>query len=59
MCGERRWSLVAWDVDREDWRAFRVDGITPKPPHGPAPHPAHAPAAHISQGPYPHRRAST
>ncbi len=21
----RRWYLVAWDVDREDWRTFRVD----------------------------------
>jgi predicted DNA-binding transcriptional regulator YafY len=23
----RRWYLVAWDVDREDWRTFRVDRI--------------------------------
>jgi predicted DNA-binding transcriptional regulator YafY len=21
----RRWYLVAWDVDRDDWRTFRVD----------------------------------
>jgi predicted DNA-binding transcriptional regulator YafY len=23
----RRWYLLAWDVDREDWRTFRVDRI--------------------------------
>lgn len=31
----RRWYLVAWDVDREDWRMFRVDRITPRTPAGP------------------------
>lgn len=24
----RRWYLVAWDVERDDWRVFRVDRIT-------------------------------
>jgi len=24
----RRWYLVAWDLDRADWRSFRVDRIT-------------------------------
>jgi predicted DNA-binding transcriptional regulator YafY len=24
----RRWYLVAWDVDRSDWRTFRVDRMT-------------------------------
>jgi predicted DNA-binding transcriptional regulator YafY len=23
----RRWYLMAWDVDREDWRTFRLDRI--------------------------------
>jgi len=23
----RRWYLVAWDLDREDWRTFRVDRV--------------------------------
>jgi predicted DNA-binding transcriptional regulator YafY len=27
-----RWYLVAWDLDRSAWRAFRVDRITPRPP---------------------------
>jgi predicted DNA-binding transcriptional regulator YafY len=25
----RRWYLVAWDVDREDWRILRVDRVEP------------------------------
>jgi predicted DNA-binding transcriptional regulator YafY len=25
----RRWYLVAWDLDRDDWRTFRVDRIDP------------------------------
>jgi predicted DNA-binding transcriptional regulator YafY len=31
----RRWYLVAWDVDRRDWRTFRVDRIAPRVPTGP------------------------
>jgi predicted DNA-binding transcriptional regulator YafY len=31
----RRWYLVAWDVERADWRTFRVDRITPRIPTGP------------------------
>ncbi|MGW4758896.1 helix-turn-helix transcriptional regulator [Streptomyces chartreusis] len=54
VCSERRWYLVAWDVDREDWRTFRVDRVTPKPPHGPrfAPRtpPAEDLAAYVSRG---------
>ena len=30
-----RWYLVAWDLDRVDWRIFRVDRITPRTPAGP------------------------
>ncbi|MBB4932675.1 putative DNA-binding transcriptional regulator YafY [Lipingzhangella halophila] len=30
-----RWYLVAWDVDREDWRSFRADRVTPRLPTGP------------------------
>ena len=26
----RRWYLVAWDVDRDDWRTFRVDRMRPR-----------------------------
>lgn len=31
----RRWYLLAWDLDRNDWRIFRADRITPKAPTGP------------------------
>ncbi|WP_067841834.1 helix-turn-helix transcriptional regulator [Nocardia lijiangensis] len=31
----RHWYLVAWDVDRADWRTFRVDRLTPRIPTGP------------------------
>ncbi|MCO1659432.1 helix-turn-helix transcriptional regulator [Pseudonocardia humida] len=31
----RRWYLVAWDLDRDDWRTFRVDRLHPRVPTGP------------------------
>ncbi|MEU4287227.1 YafY family protein [Kribbella sp. NPDC026596] len=31
----RRWYLVAWDLDRDDWRTFRVDRMSPRVPVGP------------------------
>jgi predicted DNA-binding transcriptional regulator YafY len=31
----RRWYLLAWDVDRDAWRTFRVDRMKPKTPTGP------------------------
>lgn len=30
-----RWYLLAWDVDRDDWRTFRVDRMRPRTPTGP------------------------
>ncbi|MFJ9639773.1 helix-turn-helix transcriptional regulator [Streptomyces sp. NPDC101178] len=54
VCTEHRWYLVAWDPDRSDWRTFRVDRITPTPPHGPRftprPPPAGDLAAYVSRG---------
>ncbi|MFE0514145.1 helix-turn-helix transcriptional regulator [Streptomyces sp. NPDC058964] len=54
VCTERRWYLVAWDLDREDWRTFRADRIAPKPPHGPRFTPREPPAedlaAYVSRG---------
>jgi predicted DNA-binding transcriptional regulator YafY len=40
-----RWYLVAWDLDRDDWRTFRVDRMTPRTPTGPrfTPRPLPAP----------------
>ncbi|PZT69860.1 DNA-binding transcriptional regulator [Streptomyces sp. SW4] len=54
VCSEHRWYLVAFDLDRADWRTFRVDRITPRPPHGPRFTPREPPAedlaAYVSQG---------
>lgn len=30
-----RWYLVGWDLERADWRTFRVDRMTPRTPTGP------------------------
>jgi predicted DNA-binding transcriptional regulator YafY len=50
----RRWYLVGWDVDREDWRTYRADRITLTPPHGPRfvprPPPAEDLAQYVSRG---------
>jgi len=45
----RRWYLVAWDVDREDWRTFRVDRLTPRTPTGPRFVPREAPAPDLAR----------
>ncbi|MET9676252.1 YafY family protein [Streptomyces sp. NPDC006482] len=54
VCTERRWYLVAWDLDRGDWRTFRADRIEPTPPHGPRFPPREPPAddlaAYVSKG---------
>ncbi|WP_326586753.1 helix-turn-helix transcriptional regulator [Streptomyces sp. NBC_01294] len=50
----QRWYLVAWDVEREDWRTFRVDRIQPRTPTGPRFTPRELPggdaAAYVSRG---------
>ncbi|WP_410661644.1 helix-turn-helix transcriptional regulator [Amycolatopsis sp. lyj-112] len=43
-----RWYLVAWDLDREDWRTFRADRITPRTPTGPRFSPRDLPAADVA-----------
>jgi biotin operon repressor len=43
-----RWYLVAWDLDREDWRTFRVDRLTPRIPTGPRFTPRELPDATIA-----------
>ncbi|MFI8518278.1 helix-turn-helix transcriptional regulator [Streptomyces sp. NPDC085481] len=54
VCSERRWYLVAWDVDRAGWRTFRADRIEPRPPHGPRFPPREPPAddlaAYVAKG---------
>ncbi|MEV6570016.1 WYL domain-containing protein [Streptomyces sp. NPDC051577] len=43
-----RWYLVAWDLDREDWRTFRVDRITPRVPTGPRFTPREVPGGDVA-----------
>lgn len=50
----RRWYLVAWDCDRQDWRSFRVDRLADPQPTGTRftsrTLPADDPAAYVSEG---------
>jgi predicted DNA-binding transcriptional regulator YafY len=51
----RRWYLFAWDLDRADWRIFRVDRMSPRIPTGPRFAPRSLPpdadiAAHVDRG---------
>jgi predicted DNA-binding transcriptional regulator YafY len=43
-----RWYLVAWDLDRDDWRTFRVDRITPRTPTGPRFTPREVPGGDVA-----------
>lgn len=43
-----RWYLVAWDLDREDWRTFRADRITPRTPTGPRFTPRELPGGEVA-----------
>ena len=43
-----RWYLAAWDLDRDDWRTFRVDRIRPRTPTGPRFVPRELPGGTVS-----------
>ncbi len=43
-----RWYLVGWDLDRADWRTFRVDRMTPRTPSGPRFAPRDLPGGDVS-----------
>ncbi|MFF2729956.1 helix-turn-helix transcriptional regulator [Streptomyces sp. NPDC058008] len=42
------WYLIAWDLDRDDWRIFRVDRIRPRTPSGPRFTPRELPGADVA-----------
>ena len=50
----RRWYLIAWDLERADWRTYRMDRLVPRIPTGPRFTPREAPdidlAAYLSRG---------
>ncbi|MET8307227.1 WYL domain-containing protein [Micromonospora sp. NPDC005173] len=43
-----RWYLIAWDLDRDDWRTFRADRITPRTPTGPRFNPRELPGGEVA-----------
>ncbi|WP_103562647.1 helix-turn-helix transcriptional regulator [Actinomadura rubteroloni] len=43
-----RWYLVAFDLDRDDWRTFRVDRIVPSIPTGPRFRPRELPGGNVA-----------
>jgi predicted DNA-binding transcriptional regulator YafY len=43
-----RWYLVAWDLERSDWRTFRVDRMRPRTPTGPRFTPRELPAPDVA-----------
>ncbi|MDF5752947.1 YafY family protein [Spongiactinospora sp. TRM90649] len=52
----RRWYLLAWDIERADWRTFRVDRLRPRTPTGPRFTPRELPDDDVAA--YVSRRAS-
>ncbi|MFI6584553.1 helix-turn-helix transcriptional regulator [Embleya sp. NPDC050493] len=61
VASDRRWYLLAYDLDRDDWRTFRVDRMTDVAARTWRYHPRSAPdaAAYVQEGVanrvYPHR----
>ena len=44
-----RWYLIAWDLERDDWRIFRADRITPRTPTGPRFSPREIPGGDVTE----------
>ncbi|MEU4317297.1 YafY family protein [Nocardia fluminea] len=44
----RRWYLVGWDVEKRDWRTYRVDRLRPRTPTGPRFTPREAPEVDLA-----------
>ncbi|BFO17887.1 hypothetical protein SHKM778_42750 [Streptomyces sp. KM77-8] len=43
-----RWYLVAYDLDRADWRVFRADRVNPRTPTGPRFAPREVPGGDVA-----------
>lgn len=35
ISSDGRWYLLGWDIDRDSWRTYRMDRVSPRAPHGP------------------------
>jgi predicted DNA-binding transcriptional regulator YafY len=49
VTAQGRWYLVAWDLDREDWRLLRIDRVTPRTPNGPRFAPREVPGGDVNE----------
>ena len=49
VTAQGRWYLVAWDLDRNDWRLYSVDRITPRIPNGPGFTPRDVPGGDVHE----------
>ena len=49
VVSQGRWYLVSWDLERDDWRIFRADRITPRIPTGPRFAPREVPGGDVSE----------
>jgi predicted DNA-binding transcriptional regulator YafY len=49
VTAQGRWYLVAWDLERDDWRFFRADRITPLVPTGPRFTPREVPGGDVAE----------
>lgn len=49
VTAQGRWYLVGWDLDREGWRLFRADRITPRTPSGPRFMPREVPGGDVAE----------
>ncbi|QXW00173.1 helix-turn-helix transcriptional regulator [Rhodococcus globerulus] len=49
VTSNRRWYLVAWDLERDEWRIFRADRIAPRTPNGPRFMPREIPGGDVTE----------
>ena len=49
VTANRRWYLLAWDLERDDWRTFRADRVTPRTPTGPRFSPREIPGGDVNE----------
>ena len=49
VTSQGRWYLVAWDLERDEWRLFRADRITPRTPTGPRFAPREIPGGNVAE----------
>jgi len=49
VTSQGRWYLLAWDLEREDWRLFSADRIAPRTPTGPRFTPREVPGGDVHE----------